>query len=186
MSSPHTTTTGDDHLPPSPSTIKTAADITPQTIHQVPPLTKHDIDRILLLKNVDPHIWTPIIPSLIDWTCDANWPCAQIIFELLTSHPVIIEAAIPHVSAILRQTTDRPEGGRPRAGEEGEGGGFRDIGHQHELFRYFVCAVGGGFQRRMEGVLRGFREGITDEVEREWGVREDLDEVIRGIEKVGE
>lgn len=123
----------------------------PDNVHEVVPKHKSlDLDRVEPLPNVDPEIWKPIIPDLLEWTCDPTRPSTQVVISLLVSATVTVEAAIPRVSGILRKK------GSPGEGPQKEG----DYEHQNVLLHHFVSVIGIPFQRQMLGVLKDF-EGLS-------------------------
>lgn len=144
--------------------IRSAGDITAENVHQVVPTCKFDLNRVEFLHEVDPQIWIPIIPDLIDWTCDPCWPSSQFILSLLKSNPIATAASIPYISTILRKT-------------EAE----RDDEHQNCLLLLFVSEVDVSFQREMIVVLREFRDGVTDELDADWNFRETVDGILEGM-----
>lgn len=153
--------------------IRSARDITTENVHQVVPESKFDTNQVDLLEQVDPRIWTSIVPDLIDWTCDPDWPSSWAILPLLRSNPITIAAAIPSVSTMLRKT------GPPRSGSELE----RDDEHQNVLLVNFVMKIDVAFQREMIQVLEEFRLGVTDELEEDYSFRESVDEILTGIKR---
>lgn len=147
--------------------IRHPSDITPATMHLVPPVNKFDTSRIDLLSDpsIDPHMWVPIIPVLLNWTEDPNWPSSHTIYPLLTSNPTTIEACIPLVIAILDMTDGR------------------DDEHQNALLYNFVMQIGFEYQVQMLDCLKRFLRNITDELE--WGY-EWRDEVAELIGEIAE
>lgn len=67
------------------------------------PRDKHDFERVYNLPNLNPSIVTSIIPRLVEWLQDINWPIATEIAEFLIKHS---EQTIPHIVGVLKTTDD--------------------------------------------------------------------------------
>ncbi|AIQ64507.1 tartrate dehydratase subunit alpha [Paenibacillus stellifer] len=67
------------------------------------PRDKHDFERVDVLKNTDKSIVIALIPQLLEWLQDINWPIAEDIAKLLLQCP---EETIPHVKAVLQMDDD--------------------------------------------------------------------------------
>lgn len=155
-----------NNSPGTAAPIQQASDIKRENVWDVVPANKFDYGRIELLVDIDPYIWIPIIPRLLDWSCDINQPACQAILPVLRSNPVTIKATIPHVSDILSHTDGR------------------DDEWQNVLLYYFVMEIPVEFQCTMLGVLQDFEAGITDELEADWEWRDDVRRLIRNIAAV--
>lgn len=53
-------------------------------LRELIPKNKHDLPAIALAKRVGFPSLTPILPDLLEWTRDFNWPVAKGVFELLS------------------------------------------------------------------------------------------------------
>ncbi|MBB6672885.1 DUF5071 domain-containing protein [Cohnella nanjingensis] len=62
------------------------------------PRDKHDFERVYNLPTLSPSIVNSIIPKLVEWLQDINWPIATEIAEFLLKHP---EETIPHIKEVL-------------------------------------------------------------------------------------
>ncbi|MBY9081798.1 DUF5071 domain-containing protein [Paenibacillus sp. HN-1] len=67
------------------------------------PRDKHDFESVAVLKNVDKSITITLIPQLLEWLQDMNWPIAQEVAKLLLQYP---EETVPHVKAVLQMDDD--------------------------------------------------------------------------------
>lgn len=67
------------------------------------PKDKMDIDSVNKLKTLDINLIKPIIPDLLEWTEDANWPTTKEIGKLL--QPLGREL-IPHLRKIFTSDDD--------------------------------------------------------------------------------
>ncbi|WP_075617394.1 DUF5071 domain-containing protein [Paenisporosarcina indica] len=63
------------------------------------PRDKFDEDRVELIKKMDRAQILPLLPGLLVWTQDMNWPVAPGIVELLLTFP---EEIVPHVKDVLK------------------------------------------------------------------------------------
>ncbi|MFS0876343.1 DUF5071 domain-containing protein [Solibacillus isronensis] len=62
------------------------------------PRHKHDHDRVKMIKKMDRDKILPLLPSLLEWIQDMNWPVAPSVLELLLTFP---EEIVPHVQDVL-------------------------------------------------------------------------------------
>lgn len=67
------------------------------------PRNKHDIDKVEEIKNLDRNILVSLLPDLLVFTQDMNWPVAPGILEILLTFPKEI---VPHVHAVLSSDDD--------------------------------------------------------------------------------
>lgn len=63
------------------------------------PRTKMDYERVELLKNASKEKIVPILPELLEWLQDMNWPIAQDIEDIIANYE---EYLIPHIRAVLK------------------------------------------------------------------------------------
>lgn len=62
------------------------------------PRHKFDNDRVAMIKKMDRDKILPLLPYLLEWIQDMNWPVAPSVLELLLTFP---EDIVPHVQDIL-------------------------------------------------------------------------------------
>ena len=67
------------------------------------PRHKTDDDRVELIKKMDRDKILPLLPSLLEWIQDMNWPVAPSILKLLLTFP---EEIVPHVQDVLSSDDD--------------------------------------------------------------------------------
>ena len=67
------------------------------------PRHKFDDDRVEMLKKMDRDKILPLLPSLLEWIQDMNWPVAPNVLELLLTFP---EEIVPHVQDVLSSEDD--------------------------------------------------------------------------------
>ncbi|RCW40082.1 DUF5071 domain-containing protein [Paenibacillus prosopidis] len=63
------------------------------------PRTKMDYERVALLKRASKAKIIPILPELLMWLQDMNWPIAQDIEDILVDFE---EYLIPHIRAVIK------------------------------------------------------------------------------------
>lgn len=63
------------------------------------PRTKMDYERVALLKRASKAKIIPILPELLKWLQDMNWPIAQDIEDILVDFE---EYLIPHIRAVIK------------------------------------------------------------------------------------
>jgi len=67
------------------------------------PRHKTDDDRVEMIKKMDRDKILPLLPSLLEWIQDMNWPVAPSILKLLLTFP---EEIVPHVQDVLYSDDD--------------------------------------------------------------------------------
>lgn len=67
------------------------------------PRHKTDDDRVEMIKKMDRDKILPLLPSLLEWIQDMNWPVAPSILKLLLTFP---EEIVPHVQDVLSSDDD--------------------------------------------------------------------------------
>ncbi|WP_408894396.1 DUF5071 domain-containing protein [Paenibacillus taichungensis] len=67
------------------------------------PRDKHDFERVSNLKNINKKDLIKLIPELLEWLQDINWPIAVEITKLLLSVP---QETIPYVRKVLEGGDD--------------------------------------------------------------------------------
>jgi len=71
-----------------------------EEIYAMLPKAKHDLFLVDCLKSLKEEEIKQIIPELISWIADANWPVANPIADILLKYPLLIEPYIEkHLSA---------------------------------------------------------------------------------------
>ncbi|WP_240056685.1 DUF5071 domain-containing protein [Bacillus mesophilum] len=68
------------------------------------PRHKHDFERVTKLNNLDRGELLPLLPSLMEWMQDINWPIAREVAQLLLTYP----EDIIHLIKIVLTTNDEP------------------------------------------------------------------------------
>lgn len=64
------------------------------------PRNKHDFERVYKLKKIDSYELLPLLPGLMEWIQDMNWPIAEDVSELLLTFPNEIVPLIKDVLTI--------------------------------------------------------------------------------------
>ncbi|CZR55768.1 uncharacterized protein PAC_05656 [Phialocephala subalpina] len=54
------------------------------------PKDKHDNEAIAKLDNMDPAVFAPLLPELLTWLQDTNWPVARPVLQLMLKHLPLI------------------------------------------------------------------------------------------------
>lgn len=67
------------------------------------PLNIYDVDKVEKLKKLDRNVLEPLLPDLLEYTQDMNWPVASGVVEILLTFPKEI---VSHVQAILSSNND--------------------------------------------------------------------------------
>ena len=67
------------------------------------PRHKTDDHRVEMIKKMDRDKILPLLPSLLEWIQDMNWPVAPSILKLLLTFP---EEIVPHVQDVLYSDED--------------------------------------------------------------------------------
>jgi len=63
------------------------------------PKTKSDYERVEQLKEAGKEKIIPILPQLLEWLQDINWPIAQDIEDIIADYE---EQLIPHIQAVMK------------------------------------------------------------------------------------
>ncbi|WP_431808862.1 DUF5071 domain-containing protein [Lysinibacillus sphaericus] len=66
-------------------------------------LNIYDVDKVEKLKKLDRNVLEPLLPDLLEYTQDMNWPVASGVVEILLTFPKEI---VSHVQAILSSNDD--------------------------------------------------------------------------------
>ncbi|MGF9697873.1 DUF5071 domain-containing protein [Paenibacillus sp. MABNR03] len=67
-------------------------------LHTLLPRDKHDFERVNDLKNIDQLDLIKLIPELLEWLQDINWPIAIEISKLLLTVP---QETIPYIRNVI-------------------------------------------------------------------------------------
>jgi len=67
------------------------------------PRHKFDNDRVEMIKKMDRDKIVLLLPNLLEWIQDMNWPVAPSVLELLLTFP---EEIVPHVQDVLFSDDD--------------------------------------------------------------------------------
>ncbi|WP_313804310.1 DUF5071 domain-containing protein [Cytobacillus sp.] len=67
------------------------------------PKNKHDFDQVYKLKKMDRTELLPLLPGLMEWVKDMNWPIAHEVAELLITFPNDI---VPLIKEVLCTNDD--------------------------------------------------------------------------------
>lgn len=67
------------------------------------PLNIYDVDKAEKLKKLDRNVLEPLLPDLLEYTQDMNWPVASGVVEILLTFPKEI---VSHVQAIVSSNDD--------------------------------------------------------------------------------
>lgn len=67
------------------------------------PRDKFDDDRVEMIKKMDRDKILPLLPGLLEWIQDMNWPVAKSVLELLLTFS---EEIVPHVQDVLSSNDD--------------------------------------------------------------------------------
>ncbi len=67
------------------------------------PRNIYDVDKVEKIKKLDSYIVVPLLPSLLVFIQDMNWPVAPGILEILLTFPKEI---VPHVQDVLCSDDD--------------------------------------------------------------------------------
>ncbi|WP_339194719.1 DUF5071 domain-containing protein [Solibacillus sp. FSL R5-0449] len=64
---------------------------------------KLDNDRVEIIKKMDRDKILPLLPNLLEWIQDMNWPVAPSVLEILLTFP---EEIVPYVQDVLTSSDD--------------------------------------------------------------------------------
>lgn len=67
------------------------------------PTDKHDFDRVHQLKQMERTALLPLLPDLMEWIQDMNWPIAREVAELLLTFP---NELVPLIKEVLATNDD--------------------------------------------------------------------------------
>lgn len=67
------------------------------------PKDKFDIEAVEQLKQASSEMVVPLLPQLLEWLQDYNWPVAQPMLEVLLKYPTELT---PHIEHVLQGDDD--------------------------------------------------------------------------------
>ncbi|WP_256378130.1 DUF5071 domain-containing protein [Sporosarcina sp. D27] len=67
------------------------------------PRHKYDTDRVEMIKKMDRDKILPLLPGLLEWIQDINWPVAPSVLKILLTFP---EEIVPHVQDVFSSNDD--------------------------------------------------------------------------------
>nr|WP_285851259.1 DUF5071 domain-containing protein [Sporosarcina aquimarina] len=67
------------------------------------PRHKYDDGRVEMIKKMDRDEILPLLPGLLEWIQDINWPVAPSVVKILLTFP---EEIVPHVQDVLASDDD--------------------------------------------------------------------------------
>jgi hypothetical protein len=119
-----------------------------------PPCDKHDFTSLDQIEASQPRAWAQLVPELLTWLQDPNWPISGRVKEILLLNPTVL---VEPIRLVL----------------EGD-----DEGWQSNCLD-LVRRLPRDTQLTLRGDLEIFAAGIPDEAENDWELRSDVEEVLR-------
>jgi hypothetical protein len=120
------------------------------------PQDKHDLQTIAYLDTLPIEHWKHLIWDLLDWLGDSNWPIFSVTADLLLKNP---RGCLDDLRRIF-------------------------VGDDDELQFNILCTLIPRMPedciRALAPDLRRFQQGVSDEVNENWEMRELVDEVLEG------
>lgn len=120
------------------------------------PRDKHDFASLETIEASEPSTWAHLVPELLTWLQDPNWPISGRVKEILLLNPA---ASFEPLRLVLR------------GDDEAWQSNCLDL----------VLRLPRGIQRMLRSDLEAFIARISDESDLEWGLRSDAKEVL-GLE----
>lgn len=118
-----------------------------------PPRDKHDFPSLDLISASPPQTWIHLIPELLTWLQDRNWPISSRVNEVLLLNPT---ALVEPIRLVFK--------GNDEAWQS----------NCLELVRRMPRET----RVQLKEDLETFAAGTSDETDREWDMRKDVDEVL--------
>jgi hypothetical protein len=150
-SHPTSTTSSTTSTPP----ISTPIPLTPSQLALLPH-DKFDVPAISHLSTLPPRTLYPLVPGVLEWIQDINWPIAPHALTLLAAHPIL---CVNPIREVLRGD---------------------DYGWKYNIICYLLPGMPVVLRRALARELRGIVERPTVD-ERESGVVEEAEEVLNGL-----
>lgn len=123
------------------------------SIHLSTPRDKHDFASLEIIEASDPSTWAHLVPELLTWLQDPNWPISGRVKETLLLNPA---ASIEPLRLVLR------------GDDEAWQSNCLDL----------VLRLPRDIQRMLRSDLEAFSARICDESDLEWDLRSDAKEVL--------
>ena len=120
------------------------------------PRDKHDLQTIAYLDTLPIEYWKHLIWDLLDWLGDSNWPIFPSTANLLLKNP---HGCLESLRRIF-------------VGD--------DDGLQYNILCALIPRMPEECIRALAPDLRRFQQGVSDQVEEHWEMREMVDEVLEG------
>ena len=120
------------------------------------PRDKYDQQTIAYLDTLPIEYWKHLICDLLDWLGDSNWPIFTATADLLLKNP---HGCLDDLRRIFDQDDDQL---------------------QFNILSALIPRMPEDCIRALAPDLRKFQQGVSDEVEENWEMRELVDEVLEG------
>jgi hypothetical protein len=127
--------------------------MTETTDYLSPPRDKHDFASLERIEASQPEAWAHLVPELLTWLQDPNWPISCRVREVLLLNPT---ALVEPIRTIWKGD---------------------DEGWQSSCLN-LVRRLPRDTQLTLQADLEIFSAGISDETERDWELRSDVEEVL--------
>jgi hypothetical protein len=121
--------------------------------HLSPPRDKHDFTSLERIGASEPAVWAHLIPEFLTWLQDPNWPISGRVKEFLLLNPI---AVVEPVRMVLKG---------------------HDEAWQSDCLD-LVRRLPRETQLTLQADLEIFCTGISDETERDWELRSDVEEIL--------
>ena len=124
--------------------------------HLSTPRDKHDFASLEIIEALEPSTWAHLVPELLTWLQDPNWPISGRVKEVLLLNPA---ASIEPLRLVFRED------------DEAWQSNCLDL----------VLRLPRDIQRMLRSDLEAFSACISDESDLEWNLRSDAKEVLGGM-----
>jgi hypothetical protein len=118
------------------------------------PQSKHDFDTVDRLDKIPSREWQHLVPELLTWLQDANWPIFLPVRDLLLKCPRSVVEPLRRIF-------------------EGD-----DDAWQYYTLEFLVSRMPEDGLQALEPTLVAFRARITDEIDADWEMRKTVDEIL--------
>lgn len=125
--------------------------------HISPPCDKHDFASLESIKASEPSTWAHLVPELLTWLQDPNWPISGRVKEILLLNPA---ASLEPICLVLRGD---------------------DEAWQYNCLN-LVLHLPRDTQSMLRADLVAFNARVSDENDLEWGFRSIVKEVLSLID----
>jgi hypothetical protein len=130
--------------------------MTEASTHLSPPRDKYDFTSLDQIEASRPIAWAHLVPELLTWLQDPNWPISGRVKEVLLLNPT---ALLEPIRLVL----------------DGDDEGWQS--NCLDLVRRLPRET----QLMLQADLETFGAGVTDKTDRDWDMRSDVNEVLRRI-----